>query len=161
MVKGKKHNAYIGLGSNLGRRKKNITAALGALETTREIEIVKVSSLYETEPLGGPDDQPKFINAVAHVRTTLSPERLLAVCFHIEDSLGRKRAIRWGRRTIDLDLLIYEQEIRATPDLTLPHPMMHERWFVMEPLAEVAPDLMHPTLEQTAREILETLPRGS
>ncbi|MFQ5429205.1 MAG: 2-amino-4-hydroxy-6-hydroxymethyldihydropteridine diphosphokinase [Phycisphaerae bacterium] len=151
------HDAYIGLGSNLGRRKRNIAAALNALEHTREIEIVGVSSLYETSPEGGPDDQPMFINAVAHIKTSLTPERLLAVCQNIEDSLGRKRALRWGPRTIDLDILCYDQVIRADPDLTLPHPMMHERTFVMRPLAEVAPDLMHPTLERTARAILESL----
>ena len=79
----------------------------------------------------------------------------------IEESLGRKREIRWGARTIDLDLLIYEQEIRATAGLTLPHPMMHERRFVLEPLAEIAPDLVHPTMEQTIRGLLESLPASS
>ncbi len=151
------HNAYIGLGSNMGRRKKNVAAALNALESTREIEIVAVSSLYETSPEGGPEDQPAFINGVAHVRTDLSPERLLAVCQNIEESLGRKRAIRWGARTIDLDILCFDAEIRAEPGLILPHPMMHERRFVMEPLSEIAPDLLHPVLEQTAKAILETL----
>ena len=160
MVRKEKHHAYVGLGSNLGRRKKNIAAALNALESTRNVEVVKVSSLYETAPEGGPDDQPPYINAVAHIETTLSPERILAVCQHIEDSLGRKRTIRWGPRTIDLDLLSYDQEIRAEPELTLPHPMMHERQFVMRPLVEVAPDLIHPVLDRSAKSILESL-RGS
>ena len=151
------HDAYLALGSNLGRRKKNIAAALNALETTREIEIVKVSGLYETEPEGGPDDQPLYINAVACIKTGLTPDRLLAVCQNIEESLGRKRHIRWGSRTIDLDILSYDQEIRSDPDLILPHPMMHERSFVMEPLVEVNPDWMHPVLERTARSILESL----
>ncbi|MBN2561501.1 MAG: 2-amino-4-hydroxy-6-hydroxymethyldihydropteridine diphosphokinase [Phycisphaerae bacterium] len=159
MVSGKQHDAYIGLGSNMGRRKKNVAAALNALETTREIEVIQVSGLYETDPVGGPEDQPSFINAVAHLKTTLSPERLLAVCINIEESLGRKREIRWGPRTIDLDLLIYDEEIRATPELILPHPLMHERRFVMEPLVEISPNLVHPMLGQTAAEILEALPR--
>jgi 2-amino-4-hydroxy-6-hydroxymethyldihydropteridine diphosphokinase len=161
VVTSRKHNAYIGLGSNLGLREKNIAAALNALQTTRDIEVVKVSRLYETEPVGGPAGQPLFINAAAHVKTTLSPERLLGLCLAIENSLGRKRDIRWGPRTIDLDVLCYDQEIVTSPKLTLPHPMMHERRFVMEPLVEIAPDLMHPVLEQTAKEILESLMSAS
>ena len=157
MVTARKHDAYIGLGSNLGHREKNIAAALNALQTTRDIEVVKVSRLYETEPVGGPAGQPLFINAAAHIKTALPPERLLGLCLAIENSLGRKRDARWGPRTIDLDVLCYDQEIVVSPELTLPHPMMHERRFVMEPLAEIAPDLMHPVLEQTAKEILESL----
>jgi 2-amino-4-hydroxy-6-hydroxymethyldihydropteridine diphosphokinase len=156
-MSGMKHNAYVGLGSNLGRREKSIAAALNALQATRDIEVHRVSRLYETAPIGGPEGQPPYLNAVAHLKTTLSPERLLALCLKIEESLGRKREVRWGPRTIDLDLLCYDQEIMASPALTLPHPLMHERPFVMEPLAEIAPDLMHPVLEQTAREILESL----
>lgn len=157
MVSENRHEAFIGLGSNLGRRKKNIAAALNALQSTREIEVIAASGLYETDPVGGPEDQPRFVNSVARIATGLSPERLLAVCQHIEDSLGRKRTIRWGPRTIDLDILSFDDEIRAEPELTLPHPMMHERAFVMRPLAELAPDWIHPVLERTALSILESL----
>ena len=153
----RKHNAYVGLGSNLGRRERNIEAALNALQTTRGVEVVAISSLYETDPVGGPEEQPRFINAAAHVRTTLGPARLLAVCNQIEDALGRQREIRWGPRTIDVDLLIYDREIRADPELTLPHPLLHERRFVLEPLAEIAPDLLHPVLQMTVGELLEKL----
>jgi len=151
------HTAYIALGSNLGRRKKNVAAALNALEATRGVTVDAVSPLYETEPEGGPDDQGMFINGVARVHTTLTPERLLAVCQNIEDSLGRKRTIRWGPRTIDLDLLLYENEIRSEPELTLPHPMMHLRTFVMRPLVDIAPDGAHPVLDETFAEILAGL----
>lgn len=140
----------------MGRRERNIAAALNALEHTREIEVARVSSLYETEPEGGPGGQPRYINAVAHLRTKLNPRRLLAVCQHIEESLGRKRALRWGPRTIDLDILAFDEEIRADPELTIPHPMMHERGFVMRPLVEIAPNWHHPVLGRSARSILES-----
>ncbi len=153
------HHAYIALGSNLGRREKNITAALSSLESTREIETIRVSPLYETPAEGGPADQPDFINGVVHLRTSLSAERLLALCQRIEDLLGRQRSVHWGPRTIDLDLLAFDDEIHSEPNLTLPHPMMHERHFVMKPLADIAPDWVHPILGETARSILEGLGR--
>lgn len=151
------HQAFIALGSNLGRRKKNITAALGALESTREIEIGAISPLYETDAEGGPEGQPAFINGVVSVRTSLSPERLLSVCQRIESLLGRTRDIQWGPRTIDLDLLAFDDEIASEPELTLPHPMMHERGFVMKPLADIAPNWVHPILQQTAASLLAGL----
>lgn len=150
-------DVLLGLGSNMGRRERNITAALQALETTRDVEVARVSSLYETEPVGGPEDQPRYLNAAAHLRTALPPERILAVCRHIEDTLGRKRDIPWGPRTIDLDILCYGAEIRSTPELMIPHPMMHERRFVLEPLAEIVPDFVHPAMQQTIRDLYEEL----
>jgi len=160
MPRNRKHIAFIALGSNLGPREKNITAALAALQSTREVEVSKVSGLYETDPVGGPPDQGRFINAVAKISTTLSPSRLLAVCQGIEKSLGRKRAMRWGPRTIDLDILLFDDEIQSSAELTIPHPMMHERRFVLEPLCEIAPRTQHPVLQQTAREILDALDHG-
>lgn len=151
------HVAYIGLGANLGQREKNLAAALTALERTRGIEVDAVSSLYETDPVGGPEDQPRYINAAARLRTELSPQRLLALLLQIEQSLGRRRGVRWGPRPIDLDILMFDDQVIAEEGLTIPHPLMHERRFVMEPLAEIAPDLRHPTLGLTAREILESI----
>jgi 2-amino-4-hydroxy-6-hydroxymethyldihydropteridine diphosphokinase len=151
------HLAFIALGSNLGHREKNITAALTALQATREIEVVRVSSLYETEPVGGPPGQGAYLNAAAALQTSLDPDRLLSVCLRIEESLGRRRGPRHGPRPIDLDLLLYDDLVHAGAELTIPHPLMHERRFVMEPLAEIAPDQRHPILHQTAREILDAL----
>lgn len=156
-----RHTAYLALGANVGHREKNITAALNALEATRELRVVKVSSIYETDPVGGPQDQNKFLNAVAQVSTTLEADRLLAVCRRIEESLGRKRDEHWGPRTIDLDILLFDDEIHSSAELTIPHPMMHERRFVLEPLAEIAPNVMHPMLEQSARELLKQVSSGS
>lgn len=155
----KKVTAYVALGANLGRRERNITAALNALQSTRGIDVRKVSSLYETEPQGGPSGQPKYLNAVARIGTTLTAERLLGVLLAIEKSLGRTRAdeARWAARTIDLDLLLYGERIISDRDLIVPHPLMHERRFVMKPLAEIAPDVVHPVLERTARDILAEL----
>lgn len=152
-----KHTAYIGLGSNVGHREKNITAALNALEATRDVKIVKASSLYETTPVGGPADQGKFLNAVAKVSTTLPAARLLSLCVRIEESLGRKRDVHWGPRTIDLDLLLFDKQIVSSEDLTIPHPMMHERRFVLEPLVEIDPDVVHPALDRSARDLLDDL----
>lgn len=153
----KHHRVFIGLGSNLAPREKNITAALAALETTREIEVVRVSSMYETDAVGGPAEQGKYLNAVVEVATTLSADRLLSVCQRIENSLGRKRELRWGPRTIDLDILLFDDEIHSTAELTIPHPLMHERRFVLEPLVEIASEVVHPTLEQSARDLLADL----
>lgn len=150
----KPHQVFIGLGSNLGQREKYIAAALNALESTKDVNVDKVSSLYETQPVGGPAGQPKYINAVAVVRTTLTPARLLKVCQRIEDSLERKRKVKYGPRTIDLDILTFDDEIVSEADLMIPHPLMHERGFVMEPLNEIAPRWKHPVLQLTAKEIL-------
>lgn len=152
-----KHVVYIALGANLGQREKNIAAALNALQHTKGVSVDTVSSLYETDPVGGPPDQPRFINAAAKLVTELTPERLLSVLQQIELSLGRRRGERWGPREIDLDILLYDNLVISEDGLTIPHPLMHERRFVMEPLAEIAPEARHPALGMTAHEILNSI----
>jgi 2-amino-4-hydroxy-6-hydroxymethyldihydropteridine diphosphokinase len=148
--------AYIGLGANVGERRRQLAEALARLTATEEVEVVKVSSCYLNPPLG-PPDQPWFLNAVAQVRTRLTPEELLRVLHRVEQDLGRVRRERWGPRLIDLDLLLYNGVIISGPDLRLPHPEMHRRSFVLAPLAEIAPQAWHPALEKTVAELLAEL----
>ena len=145
--------AFLGLGSNLGEREHNIREALRMIEERGAARVVVVSSLIETAPVGY-TDQPDFINAVARVDTTLGPEELLAAALEVEKAMGRERAIRWGPRVIDIDILLYDEVTVSRPDLILPHPEMMSRRFVLEPLAEIAPDLILPG-GITAREALE------
>jgi 2-amino-4-hydroxy-6-hydroxymethyldihydropteridine diphosphokinase len=135
--------AYVGLGSNLGEREEYLRAALTRME--QELGPLRCSSFRETDPVGV-KDQPKFVNAVAEVRTELPPRELLELLVAIERELGRDRSKerRWGPRLIDLDLLLYGDEVIDEPGLTIPHPRLAERRFVLEPLHELAPDLMLP-----------------
>jgi len=135
--------AYIGIGSNLEDRRAYLQAGLTEVVAVPGVELEAVSSVYETAPLG-PVDQPFFLNAVFSVRTTLSPAKLLGAMQAIENRHHRQRRIRWGPRTLDLDLLLYGQVQVETEDLVLPHPHMAERCFVLVPLCEIAPDLRHP-----------------
>lgn len=132
--------AYLSLGANLGNREETLCEAVRRLGASKGVEIAAVSSVYETEPWGK-TDQPCFLNLAVALRTTLSPEGLLALTQGIETSLGRIRHERWGPRTIDIDILWFEGFEKSTPELTLPHPYMTERAFVLAPLAEIAPVL--------------------
>ena len=147
--------AYIALGSNLGDKEKNLRRAL-LLLTQQGVEIVRVSSFLSTEPYGV-TDQPQFLNAVACVRTSLAPLALLDVLLATELAMGRMRLRHWGERNIDLDLLLYEDVVLDMPRLHLPHPDMQNRDFVLLPLAEIAPELKHPTLQKTIWELKENL----
>jgi 2-amino-4-hydroxy-6-hydroxymethyldihydropteridine diphosphokinase len=140
------HIAYISLGSNMGERLRYIEEALNLLEKNYPIYVVNTSSIYETDPVGY-EDQDLFLNMVAQIKTSLSPNQLLDACLKIESNLGRKREIRWGPRTIDLDILLYNQENIVSEDLIIPHPRMHERAFVTIPLLEISPDIMVPLYE--------------
>ena len=130
---------YLGLGSNIGDRFLYIQAALKLLEKNN-IRVKKLSRLIETDPVGGPK-QNKFLNAAAQVETALLPKELLNRLKMIENSLGRTREVRYGPRTIDIDILLYDRLVRSDPDLKIPHPLTFERDFVMTPLKEIAPHL--------------------
>jgi 3-oxoacyl-[acyl-carrier protein] reductase len=153
--------AYIALGSNLGDRQGYLTRALELLSAHPAVRVTRVSSYHETAPVGGPPGQGRFLNAAAELDTDLGPEALLQLLLDVEQRLGRVRAARDGPRHIDLDLLLYGDLVRATPDPIIPHPRMHQRLFVLSPLAEIAPDAVHPTLQRTIREMLMELRAGA
>lgn len=144
---------YLGLGSNVGDREATLERALGRLEACG-FRATRRSSLYLTEPVGGPP-QAWFVNAVVEGESKLGPAALLDACLSVEAELGRVREIENGPRTIDIDLLLYGALLASTPRLTLPHPRLHERLFVLIPLAELDPQLRHPRLGLTAVELIE------
>ncbi len=151
--------AMIGLGSNLGDRRAFLEGATEALAATPGIVALRVSVFRETDAVGGPEGQGAYLNGAASFETTLGPFELLHVLQAIETRFGRVRTIRWGERTLDLDLLLYGDRIIETDELTIPHPRLAERRFVLEPLAEVAPDAIEPRTGRRVSEILADLDR--
>ena len=133
--------AVIALGSNLGNRELNIDSAIA--ELVKILEITHLSTNHETDPVGGPE-QPKYLNAIAIAETELEPEELLIAMLEIENKLGRKREVHWGPRTLDLDLIVFGDEVIDSEILVLPHPRAHERRFVLEPWLEIEPDAYIP-----------------
>lgn len=146
---------YIGLGSNLGRREERLIAGLRALRSIDGAAVLRVSSLYDSAPVG--PEQPRYLNAVAALACDLTPQRLLAILQRIEFEEGRVRNERWGPRTLDLDILLWEGRVVADPMLQIPHLGLHARRFALEPLAELAPQAVHPILGLTVRAMLAQL----
>ena len=150
------HRAYIALGSNLGDKKAYLDQGVKALEQHNECRVQKVSSYLITAPYGGVE-QDDFLNACLSLDTLLSPEELLELLHEIEQTAHRERLIHWGPRTLDLDILLYDNEVLETEDLIIPHVEMHKRDFVLKPLAEIAPNKRHPILGKTIVELAAML----
>ena len=150
------HRAYLGLGSNLGDKKAYLDRAVEALNETPGCRVEKVSSYHVTAPYGGVE-QEDFLNGCLALDTLLPPQELLERLHEIEAEAHRERTVRWGPRTLDLDILLYDDLILETDDLILPHVEMHKRGFVLNPLKEIAPNKRHPILKQTVTELAAAL----
>jgi 2-amino-4-hydroxy-6-hydroxymethyldihydropteridine diphosphokinase len=150
--------ALVAIGTNLGDRHANVAWALRGLQAVPRTRLTGRSALYETAPVGGPDNQGPFLNAVVSIETKLSAAELLAALHAIERTCGREREVRWAARTLDLDLLAFGETVSDDPALLLPHPRMHERRFVMVPVCDLAPAMRHPQLGLSMAELLARLP---
>lgn len=150
------HKAYVALGSNMGDSRKTLKEALEALEDGLWTRVVQTAAIIETEPWGK-TDQANFYNTVTELRTLLSPRKLMALMLDIEKDYGREREVKWGPRTLDLDLILYDDLVLNDPYVTIPHPLMEDRSFVLEPLCEIAPNVIHPIIGKRVFRLLQTL----
>ncbi len=148
---------YLSLGSNVGDREDHLRGAITRLESIARV--ISVSSFYETEPMEV-TNQPWFLNCAVKVETTKMPKQLMAAILEMEREMGRLRTMKKGPRTIDIDILLFGDAVVDSPELTIPHPAMHERRFVLEPLAEIASEARHPVFKKTVSEMLDALPGG-
>lgn len=152
--------AYLGMGTNLGDRLDHLRTALHQLIDDDRVNLSDAASVYETSPVGGPPGQSNYLNTVVKITTSLDAPSLLRHILGVEQSMGRVRQEINGPRNIDIDLILMDGLVLDTPTLSLPHPRFHQRSFVLTPLAELAPDLPHPVLKQSVRELLIELPSG-
>ncbi|MEK3979370.1 2-amino-4-hydroxy-6-hydroxymethyldihydropteridine diphosphokinase [Psychrobacillus sp. FSL K6-2836] len=151
--------AFISLGSNIGNRLEYLQQAVDLLQQIEHVNVANMSSVYETDPVGY-EDQAAFLNMVVEIKTLLTPHEILKKCNEIEAKLGRKRDIRWGPRTVDLDILLYNEENVKTEDLTIPHPRMMERGFVLIPLVELQANLVDPQSKQLIADVAHVQKEG-
>ena len=153
-----KKTVYLSLGSNVGDRQGNLTRAIAEMAKIGTVQ--KRSALYETEPMEV-TDQPWFLNMAVELETELMPKQFIAAVLDIERSMGRKRTKKKGPRAIDIDVVLFGKSIIEMQGLMVPHPAMHQRRFVLEPMAEIAPEVRHPVYKKTMRELRDALPTGS